>query len=333
MTGQRTPSDRPEEHCVKTLQFIGKRLVFGIFLLLVVSFLVFSLQAGSKGSLVSTVLGGRPATAAQVAQVRADYHLDDPFWQRYLYWLGDALHFDFGRSIRSQESVFSAILERLPITLELTVLSIVLVVLLGVPLGMVSGIKRGSLTDRVVTSLSIVGLSAPVFATGIFLLYVFGVFLGWFPSFGAGEGFGLDRLKHLVLPSLALAATMVAIVARQTRAVTLDVMNQDYITFARARGLSRRRIMLAYALRNISMPIVTITGLLLIYLIGGTILVEQVFSIEGLGNLMVTSVQSSDIPVVQGISLVFAVFVVIVTLVVDLIGMWIDPRTMYPTEG
>jgi peptide/nickel transport system permease protein len=318
---------------VKTLQFIGKRLVFGAFLLLVVSFLVFSLQAGSKGSLVATVLGGRPATPAQIAQVRADYHLDDPFLQRYLYWLGDAVHLDFGRSIRSDQGVFSAIVERLPITLELTALSIVLVVGLGVPLGMMAGIKRGSLTDRVVTSLSIVGLSAPVFATGIFLLYVFGVFLGWFPAFGAGEGFGFDRLKHLVLPALALAATMVAIVARQTRAVTLDVMNQDFITFARARGLSRRRIMLAYALRNISMPIVTITGLLLIYLIGGTILVEQVFSIEGLGKLMVASVQDSDIPVVQGISLIFAVFVVIVTLVVDLVGMWIDPRTMYPTEG
>ena len=146
------------------LLFIGKRLVFAAFLLLVVSFLVFSLQSLSKGSFVSTALGGRPATPEQVAQIRAEYRLDDPLLVRYGAWLSDAVHLDFGRSIKYNQSVTDAISERLPVTLELTLLTIVLIVLLGVPLGMVAGIRRGTSVDRLVTTTSVVGLSAPVFA-------------------------------------------------------------------------------------------------------------------------------------------------------------------------
>lgn len=316
-----------------SIRFVLKRLGFAVVLLFTVSFLVFSLQSVSKNSIVSTVLGGRPATPEQIANVRAEYHLDDPFLQRFGLWLWDAVHLDFGTSIRTKEPVMSAVSDRLPVTLELTALAIILVVLIGVPFGMLAGIRRGSLADRMISTVSIVGLSAPVFATGIFLLYIFGVFLGWFPSFGAGGPGVLDRLRHLALPSVALVATLVAVVARQTRAATLNVMQQDYVTFARARGLSPVRILTRYALRNVSIPVVTVTGLLMIYLIGGTILVEQVFSLQGLGQLMVTSVELSDVPVVQGIALVIAVFVVIVTLAVDLIAMLLDPRTMYPSEG
>ena len=316
-----------------TVRFVLKRLGFAVILLLTVSFLVFSLQAVSKNSIVSTVLGNRPASPEQVAQVRAAYHLDDPFLVRFGLWLRDAVHLDFGTSIRSKEPVMTAIADRLPVTLELTAIAIVLVVLIGVPFGMIAGIRRGSMADRIISTLSIFGLSAPVFATGIFLLYIFGVFLNWFPSFGGGGPGLVDRLQHLALPSVALVATLVAVVSRQTRAATLDVMQQDYVTFARARGLSPSRVLVRYALRNVSIPIITVTGLLMIYLIGGTILVEQVFSIQGLGQLMVTSVQLSDLPVVQGIAIVIAVFVVVVTLVVDLAAMVIDPRTMYPSEG
>lgn len=314
------------------MAYVGRRLMFATLLLVTVSFGVFGLQSASEGSFVATVLGGRPATAEQVQQIRDAYRLDDPLPVRYGAWLADALRLNFGRSIASNAPVTSTIAERLPLTLQLTLLAIVVIVGLGVPLGMAAGMRRGTVLDRFVTTTSVIGLSAPVFATGIFLLYVFGVYLGWLPAFGGGDG-GLDRLRHLVLPALALAATMVAIVARQTRAVTLNVMQQDFVTFARARGLNPRRILLHYALRNVSVPVVTITGLLLIYLIGGTILVEQVFSIEGLGQLMVASVERSDIPVVQGITLVFALFVTLVTLSVDLLALWIDPRIMYPTKG
>jgi len=318
---------------VRGAAFVAKRIAFAAALLVVVSFLVFSLQSFSKGSFVATVLGSRPATPAQVQQVRHEFHLDDPLLTRYGIWLDDAVHLDFGRSIKSDTSVQSAIESRIPVTMELIALTMLIVVLVGVPLGMASGMRRGTFLDRFLTTTSVIGLSAPVFATGIFLLYVFGVYLGWFPAYGVGDGGILDRLRHLALPAVALAATMVAIVARQMRAVTLTIMEQDFVTFARARGLGRRRVLVSYALRNVAVPVVTVSGLLLIYLIGGTILVEQVFSIEGLGKLMVSSVGSNDIPVVQGITLFFALFVVLVTLVVDLLTMWIDPRTMYPTEG
>jgi peptide/nickel transport system permease protein len=313
--------------------FIGKRLLFACCLLLAVSFLVFGLQSFSKGSFVATVLGGRPATEAQIQEVREEYRLDEPFLIRYAAWVSDAVRLDFGRSIRSDTKVTDAIADRLPVTLELTALTIVIIVVLGVPLGMLAGMRRGTSADRAISTVSVVGLSAPVFATGIFLLYLFGVYLAWFPTFGAGDGDPITRLHHLALPSIALAATMVAIVVRQTRAVTLDIMQQDFVTFARARGLRPARILSAYALRNISVPVVTITGLLLIYLIGGTVLVEQVFSLQGLGQLMVTAIQTADIPVVQGITLLFAAFVVLVTLVVDIVAMWLDPRTMYPANG
>lgn len=311
--------------------YVGRRIVFAGLLLLIVSFLVFGLQSLSKDSIIATALGSRPPTPEQVALIRSEYNLDDPFLVRYGTWVWHAAQFDFGQSVKSGQPVSAAIVDRLPITLQLVAISILIVLAIGLPLGMIAGLRRGSLVDRIISTTSIVGFSAPVFALGVALLYVFGVQLGWFPVYGAGEG-GLDRLHHLFLPALATAIGLTAIVARQTRAVTLNVMQEDYVTFARARGLSPTRILVRYALRNVAMPVVTITGLLLISLIGGTILVEQVFSIQGLGKLMVSSVQSADFPVVQGIALVFAIFVVIVTLLVDVIGMWIDPRTMYPAE-
>ena len=149
-------------------------------------------------------LGAGRATPEQIQQIRDQYHLDDPLLTRYWLWLQDAVHLDFGRSIKSDTSVFAAIEGRLPITLELTFFAIIIVVLIGVPLGMISGIRQGTMIDRISTSTSIVGLSAPVFATGIFLLYVFGVYLGWFPSFGGGDGGIVDRAHHLFLPAIAL---------------------------------------------------------------------------------------------------------------------------------
>ncbi|MFD5224410.1 ABC transporter permease [Microbacterium sp. NPDC058342] len=313
--------------------FALKRLAFAVVLLVVVSILVFSLQSLSTDGMIATILGGRPGTPEQIDAIRLEYRLDDPWTARYGDWLISALQGDLGSSIRSGQSVSGMIVDRLPLTLGLITFAIVIIVTAGVLMGMLAGIRRGTIADRLVTMLSLFGLSAPVFVTGIVLLYVFGVLLGWFPVYGAGTGAFGDRLRHLALPALALAVSLVAIIARQTRAVTLTVMEQDYITFARSRGLSPARILLRYALRNVALPLVTITGLIVIALVSGTVLVEQVFSIDGLGSLMVRSVQAVDVPVVQGIALVFAVLVVAVNLLVDLVGMWIDPRTMYTAKG
>jgi peptide/nickel transport system permease protein len=198
---------------------------------------------------------------------------------------------------------------------------------------MLAGMRRGGVLDKTISGVAVVAMSAPAFAIGILLIYVLGVRLSVFPVFGAGDAGVVDRIAHLTLPAIALAATLVALLVRQTRAAVLNVMSQDYITFARARGLSRPRILLQYALRNTALPVTTATGLMLIAAIAGTVLVEQVFSLPGIGNLMVQSVDAKDVPVVQGVALCVGAFVVVVNFLVDMAALAIDPRTRTAAKG
>src|SRR5579875_52051 len=313
--------------------FVLKRLAGMAAVLLVVTFLVFSLLTLSPGSVVATLLGTRPATPQAVAAITAEYHLNDPFAVQYWHWLSGAVHGDFGSSVQSGASVTSVIASHLPVTLELAVYALLLMVVIGIPAGMAAGIGRGRPVDRGVSGLAIVGLSAPAFAVGLLLIYVFGVRLGWFPVYGAGDSGLADRLRHLTLPAVALATGLMALIVRQTRAAVIDVIEQDYITFARARGLSWPRIMAGYALRNTALPVVTAAGLLLIFAIGGTVLVETVFSLQGAGMLMVQSIQAKDIPVVQGLAFFVAVAVVAVNLLVDTSALIIDPRVRARIRG
>ncbi len=313
--------------------FLAKRLAAMVAVLLVVSFLVFSLLTLSPGSIVATLLGTRPATPATVAAIKAQYHLNSPFLVQYWQWLSGAVRGDFGRSVQSGATVTSLIASHLPVTLELALYALVLVVVVGIPAGMAAGIGRGRLFDRGASALTVVGMSAPGFALGLLLVYVFGVALNWFPVYGAGSSQFFDRMAHLTLPAVALATGLAALIVRQTRAAVLDVMEQDYITFARARGLSSPRILLRYALRNTALPVVTAAGLLLIVAISATVLVETVFSIPGAGQLMVQSIQAKDIPVVQGLALFVALLVVLVNLVVDAAGLVIDPRIRAAAGG
>ena len=313
--------------------FIGKRLAFAALLLLVVTLLVYSLLALSGVSPISRIVGGSSPSQDQLEVLRAKYHLDDPFIVQYGYWLIDAMQFDFGRSIGSNQTVSSMIAERLPTTLGLAGICLIVVVMVGVPAGMIAGSRRGTWVDRLVSVGATLGLSAPTFALGIVLLYVFGVALGRFPVYGPGSSGLVDRLWHLVLPSFALSLSLTAIVARQTRAAMLNVSQQDFVTFAKSRGLSRRRIYLHYVLRNAALPVITVTGLLVITLVGGTVLIEQVFSLDGVGQLMVRAVRTADVAVVQGITVFIALAVVTTNLVVDLVTMLVDPRTRYATRG
>ena len=310
------------------LVFLTRRLLVAALLLVVVSFLVFTLLTISPGSAETTLLGARPATPETVEAIRSEYHLDDPFVEQYWYWASGAAQLDLGRSITSGDTVTHLVGERLPVSLALAGYTLLLVLVIGVPLGLLAGIRHGTVIDRTVTTLTVVGMSAPAFAVGLLLLYVFGVELGWFPVFGAGEGF-VDRVHHLTLPAIALALALGALVVRQTRAAALDVMTEDYVTFARARGLDRRRIVTAYALRNVSLPIVTSGGFILILALSGAVLVETVFSLPGIGSLVVESVTTKDVPVVQGVSLTLAFYVIVVNVLIDLSVMVIDPRTRY----
>lgn len=313
--------------------FVLKRLAGMVVTLFVVTIAVFGLLDLSPGSLVATLLGNHPASPAVVAAITARYHLDDPLPVRYLDWLTSALHGDFGQSVQSGENVSAMIGEHLPITLQVALYALVLVVVIGIPAGMLAGMRRGGALDKAISGVAVVAMSAPAFAIGILLIYVLGVRFSVFPVFGAGNGDFVDRISHLTLPAIALAATLVALLVRQTRAAVLNVMSQDYITFARARGLSRPRILTQYALRNTALPVTTATGLLLIAAIAGTVLVEQVFSLPGIGNLMVQSVDAKDVPVVQGVALCVGAFVVVVNFLVDMAALVIDPRTRTAAKG
>jgi peptide/nickel transport system permease protein len=301
------------------------RLVAAGLLLLLVSFLVFSLVSMAPGSLETTLLGARPASPELIASIRAQYHLDDPFFVQYLRWLSSAARLDFGRSIVTSESVSSAVSARVAVSAELAVLAFVVAAAVGVPGGLAAAAWRGRAADRVITLSAIVGMSAPPFVVGTVLIYLFGVRFPVLPVYGAGDGPG-DRLLHLVLPAVALGVALAALVVRQTRAAALGVIDQDYLTFARARGLSRLRIQITYALRNVALPIVSSLGLVLIVALPGAILVEVVFSLPGLGSMMVESVGAKDVPVVQALAIFSALYVVVVNVGVDLVSLLVDPR-------
>jgi peptide/nickel transport system permease protein len=312
--------------------YLARRLAVMAGTLVGVSFMIFSLLAIAPGSAVSALLGGRPPRPGEVEALTAKYHLSDPFLLQYWHWIGHALHGDLGRSMQSNQSVTSLFEQKLPLTLELIGLAMLLTLLVGIPAGYVAGVRRNGGLDRAISTVSLFCISAPVFAVGILLSYVFGVQLGWLPVFGAGSGF-IDRLSHLALPALALSLGLSAVVARQVRASVMDTMDQDYITFARARGLPRSRIVTHYVLRNSSLPIVTMVGLLAIGMLAGTVLVENVFSVPGLGSQLTGAINSKDILVAQGTALFIAVAVVVINVIVDFAVLVLDPRTRQPRSA
>jgi peptide/nickel transport system permease protein len=307
---------------------IVRRLAVAAPLLLTISFGIFALVHLAPGDPVRALIGTRPANSQTIAAIRERYHLDDPFLVQYGKWLWQVLHADLGRTIMGNRPVTSAINERLGLTVFLSLFSSAIVLGAGVALGMTAAYWRGSRLDRFVVMLGVLGISSPAFVTGIFLLYLFGVVLGWFPTFGAGRGF-FDRFWHLTLPAVALAISVMAIVIKITRAAVIEELGKDYVVFARARGLSARRIAFRYVLRNALIPVVTAAGLIVVGLVAGAIYVEVTFALPGLGSLIVDAVQKRDIPLVQGATLVFSVFVVVVNLVIDVVYAVIDPRIRF----
>lgn len=307
------------------LLFVGRRLVALVVVLVIVSFTVFSLLYIAPGSPEQLLLGTRPATPQTIRAIRQQYHLDDPFLEQYGRWAANAATLDFGVSIRTDEPVLSAIRQRLGVTLELGAIAFLITMAFGIPLGVIAAVRRQSNVDRGVVALSVIGISAPAFASGILLLYVFAVELGWFPVFGPGSGF-VDRLHHLALPAVALALTAMGLVVKLTRAGFIESLDQDYVTFARARGLSRSRVLTTYALRNSLVPIVTAGGLLLGYMLAGAVLVEVTFALPGVGSLLVDSITAKDIPTVQGVVILIAILVVLANLLADLVYVAVDPR-------
>lgn len=310
------------------LRLLLRRLAVALPLLLIISFGVFALVHLAPGDPVRALLGTRPSDPETLAALRERYHLNDPFIVQYGKWLWQVLQGDLGRSINGNRLVWSAIKERAGVTIFLSLISTAIVLIVGIALGVIAALKRGTRLDRTLVMFGVFGISSPAFVTGIFLLYVFGVVLGWFPTYGAGRGF-LDRFWHLALPAAALALSVMAIVVKITRAAMVKELDRDYVTFARARGLSAGRVIFAYVLRNALVPVVTAAGVVIVGLLAGWIYVEVTFALPGLGFLTVDAVQKRDIPLIQGTTLVFSCFVVAVNLAVDLLYTAIDPRIRY----
>jgi peptide/nickel transport system permease protein len=308
--------------------FLLRRLAGLVAVLIVVSLGVYTLLDLAPGSPEDVLLGNNPPTPAAIHAVRSEYNLDDQFFVRYGKWVGKAVQLDFGRSVQSNEDVYDGIVRRLGLTLPLAGYAFLIAMLFGVPLGVLAAMKRRGPIDRTVVGLTVTGFSSPAFVTGIFLLYLFGRVLGWFPIFGRGSGF-FDELWHLTLPAVALALAVTAIVMRLTRAATIDALGQDYVVFARARGLSRRRVLLRYVLRNSLIPVVTAGGLILSSLLVGGVLVEVTFALPGLGQLLAGSVANKDITIVQGVAVVVAVAIVAINFVIDVLYLLIDPRIRF----
>ncbi|TFV96814.1 ABC transporter permease [Orlajensenia leifsoniae] len=295
--------------------------------LLLASMLVFFSRFLVPGDPVSFLLRGRKPSAEAVAQVSAQYGLDLPPWQQYLNWLVGVLHGDFGRSLQYRQDVSVVIGERLPITLGLVVMAGTMIAVIGLAAGIVAAVNRGRLMDRaVLIGLTVLG-AIPSFVGSIVLIAVFAVQLGWFPSFGSGDGGFVDTLYHLVLPSIALAIVFVVLVSKVTRSSMVDQLGREHVEVATSRGLTRSAVIRRHVLRNSIGPILTVSGVLVAGLLVASAIVEAAFGLSGIGSLLVQSVDRLDFPVVQAIVLLVVTAFVVVNAVIDVLEPWVDPRS------
>jgi peptide/nickel transport system permease protein len=311
------------------VNYILRRLLLLPVTALGVSVLVFMVLHLVPGN-PAQVIAGADAPPATVKQIEHDLGLDQPLPTQYWNYLRRVLHGDLGRSIRSRRPVIKDIGDALPNTLELAALAAIVTPLIAVPLGMLAATRQGSPVDTVVMVFSTLGITAPVFATGLFLILIFGVRLEWLPISGTGGPiWTLDGLKHALLPATALSLGSIAVVARLSRSALLEVLNQDYIRTARAKGLREQKVILRHGLKNALLPVITVYGLQIGGLLSGAVVTETVFAWPGIGRLALSAISGRDFPVVQGCLLVVASVFVLVNLAIDLLYAFIDPRIHY----
>ncbi|MCU0986885.1 MAG: ABC transporter permease [Acetobacteraceae bacterium] len=312
------------------LRYTLGRLLSAIPVLLVVSLVSFAIIALVPGDMASE-MAGPSATAEELARLRAQLGLDKPILQRMVEWYGALLRGDLGQSVLLRRSVTEAILERLPVTLGLTFLALFFAVVLGVLAGMVAAVRPNSWTDQGVMALALVGLSLPDFWLGLVFIWGFAVQLGWLPTGGyvPFTESPLGWLRAMAMPAGALALTQMGLLARMTRASMLDVLRQDYVRTARAKGLPGWVVVGRHAGANVMVPVITVAGVSVGILLGGAVVIEQVFSLPGVGRLIIGAIQRRDYPVIQGGLLLTATIFVLVNLLVDLLYAAVDPRVRY----
>jgi len=307
--------------------FLVRRIATIVPTLVFVSILIFALQQLLPGD-PAVVLAGEERDPNVVAYLHAKLHLDEPFPIRYFYWINGVLHGDLGESLRMQRPVLALILEKLPVTLELAAFAIVIALLIGIPAGIISAVKRNSAWDYGANLIALWGLSTPNFWLGIMLILLFSVTLGWLPASGFVSPFEDWRanVASLVMPAFVLGNAIAAVLMRHTRSAMLQVLSSDYVRTARAKGLPEPGVVLKHALRNALIPVITLGALELGTLLSGAVLTEQVFTIPGFGKLIVDAVFNRDYAVVQGVVLFTATAYIVLNLLADVAYVLVNPR-------
>lgn len=331
-------------------KYLARRIIESIPVVIGVSILVFMLLHLIPGDPATAMLGER-ATPENVDALRERLGLNKPLYEQYLIWVGNMLQGDLGHTVRGNIPVADEIGARFPATIELSLAALFVATAVGVPLGIISGIKRNSIIDTLTMFGALFGVSIPIFVLGLLLIFLFGVDWGWLPFVGrltsgvdierrtglhlidallSGNMSGFkDALEHLILPTITLATVSLAIIARITRSAMLEVLNQDYIRTARAKGLKGHQVVMSHAFRNALLPVVTIIGLSLGRLLSGAVLTETIYSWPGVGKWLFDSIIARDYPIVQSMTLVIALVFIVVNLAVDLLYAVIDPRIRY----
>jgi peptide/nickel transport system permease protein len=309
------------------LGFVARRLVYLVPVLVAVSLLTFLIASLLPGDLAYVILGDQ-ATPDKVAALRHDMGLDQPIWWRYLSWLGHVLQGDFGRSFRTGQTVLQAVSERLPVSIELMLLAELAALAIGIPLAIACAVRSGGAFDRFMTGTAFSMLSVPAFLSAILLIFLFAVELHWLPATGyvpfAEDPIG--NLRCFVLPALTLALGEWPVLMRVLRSDMIATLQEDYIAMARAKGLKPSRILLVHALKPSSLTLVTVTGINIGRLIGGTVIVESIFALPGIGRLLLGAIFTRDLVILQGTVLFVALGYVLINFIVDLLYAVLDPR-------
>jgi peptide/nickel transport system permease protein len=311
-------------------QYIIRRLIYALFIIWGCATIVFFLLRLVPGDPVSVMLG-REYTPEAAAQMRKNLGLDQPIYVQYVKWMGNVLHGDLGKSIDTKETVTGAIGSALPKTVAITILAFIIGSVIAIPMGMLAALKRDSVFDYLASVSTFIGISLPTFWFGIVFILIFAVRLHWLPSVGyVSPSDGLwPWFKHLLLPALAAGVGEAAILMRFVRAGLLEVLGSDYVRTARAKGLRERSVILGHAMRTAMIPVVTVAGLSLAALLGGLVITETVFAINGIGRLLTNAIFAKDYPIVQGVILLITLLFVLANLTVDIVYTFLDPRIRY----
>jgi peptide/nickel transport system permease protein len=308
--------------------YVARRLVGLIPLLLLISFAVFALVLAVPGDPARTIAGGLDADEARVAEIREELDLDDPIVTRYARWLGDAVQGDLGTSLFNRRAVTTELAERFPVTLSIALGAVVFAALIGIPIGLLAGTRPGTLVDRALGVGSSIGIALPDFFLATASVVLLAVQWNVLPAIGY-EDFAVDPVqwfRHLLLPWIALGLGAAASLARQVRGAVIEVLEADYIRTARSKGLTERRVILKHALKNALTPAMTVLALQFAYLLGGTFIIESIFSLPGIGQYMLEAITSRDLPVIQGVVLLAATIFVLTNLVVDVLYGVVNPK-------